>query len=161
MLRNDKFYFLAWTSVKQVTRRAEICFMLVSCLADSSTQKLLLICSSEMSVNFPRATQRYIPEDMILHNNRCENLQSYTVFLLMRRTSVLSLLKYFHQSCWSSDMSSVVQYWLSVHDPISTATLNLSPAKIISSGRSGMHILKSNKLGVRHFGPCLAKERCI
>jgi hypothetical protein len=73
-----------------------------------------------MSVNFPRATRRYIPEDMILHNNRCENLQSYTVFFLMRQTSVLSLLKYTFisrveaqicnslQSC-STDCRSMIQ----------------------------------------------------
>jgi hypothetical protein len=165
MLRDDEFYLMAWTSVKQVTRRAELCFMLASCLAYSSTQKLELICSSEMSVNVPRATRRYIPEDMILHNNRCENLQSYTVFFLMLRTSVLSLLKYTFichveaqlcnnlQSC-STDSRSMIH-------SISTASLNLSPTKITSSGRSGMHILKSNKLNVRYVGPCLAKERFI
>jgi hypothetical protein len=35
------------------------------------------ICSFEMSVYFQRATRRYIPEDSILHNHRCENLKSY------------------------------------------------------------------------------------
>jgi hypothetical protein len=32
--------------------------------------------SSETSVN-SGFTQRYIPEDNILHNDRCENLKSY------------------------------------------------------------------------------------
>jgi hypothetical protein len=30
-----------------------------------------------MLVDFRRTTQRYIPEDRILHNHRCENLKSY------------------------------------------------------------------------------------
>jgi hypothetical protein len=33
------------------------------------------ICSSETSVDFQRTTQRYIPEDITLHNHRCENLK--------------------------------------------------------------------------------------
>jgi hypothetical protein len=112
-----------------------------------------------MSVNFPRATRWYIPEDMMFHNNRCENLQSYTVFFLMRRTSVLSLLKYTFISRAEAQISNSLQSCST--DTISTATLNLSPAKITESGGSGMHILKSNKLNVRYVGPCLAKERCI
>jgi hypothetical protein len=35
------------------------------------------ICSSETSVDFQRATLRYIPEDGTLHNHRYENLKSY------------------------------------------------------------------------------------
>jgi hypothetical protein len=34
-------------------------------------------CSSETSVDFQRATRRYIPEYISLHNRRCENLKSY------------------------------------------------------------------------------------
>jgi hypothetical protein len=45
--------------------------------AYSSTPKIDAIFSSEMSVNFQRTTQRYIPEDRTLHNHRCENLNSY------------------------------------------------------------------------------------
>jgi hypothetical protein len=33
-------------------------------------------CSSETSVDFQQATRRYIPEDTILQNHRCENLKS-------------------------------------------------------------------------------------
>jgi hypothetical protein len=33
--------------------------------------------SSETSVNFQRATRRYIPEDSTLLNHRCINLKSY------------------------------------------------------------------------------------
>jgi hypothetical protein len=39
------------------------CFMLVSCLAYSSTLKMEVICSSETSVDFQRITWRYIPEE--------------------------------------------------------------------------------------------------
>jgi hypothetical protein len=35
------------------------------------------IWSTETSVNFQRTTRRYIPEDNILHNHRCENLKFY------------------------------------------------------------------------------------
>jgi hypothetical protein len=38
-----------------------VCFMLLPCLAYSSTLKAIY--SSEMSINFRRATQCYIPED--------------------------------------------------------------------------------------------------
>jgi hypothetical protein len=51
--------------------------MLVSCLTYSSTLKMETKCSSEMSVEYQRTTQRYIPEDITLHNHRCENLNSY------------------------------------------------------------------------------------
>jgi hypothetical protein len=36
------------------------------------------ICCSETSVDFQRTTRRYIPEDITLHNHRCENLKFYT-----------------------------------------------------------------------------------
>jgi hypothetical protein len=49
-----------------------------SSLADYSTLMMEAIFSSETSVN-PGSTQRHIPEDDILHSNRCENLISYTV----------------------------------------------------------------------------------
>jgi hypothetical protein len=35
------------------------------------------IFSSEMSVDFVRTTRRYITEDRVLHNHRCENLKFY------------------------------------------------------------------------------------
>jgi hypothetical protein len=37
------------------------------------------VCSSETSVDFKRTTRRYIPEDITLHKNRCENLKCYSV----------------------------------------------------------------------------------
>jgi hypothetical protein len=42
-----------------------------------STLKMEVIYFSEMSVDFPRTTRRYIPEEGTLHNHRCENLKSY------------------------------------------------------------------------------------
>jgi hypothetical protein len=40
------------------------------------------ICSSETSVDFQRITRRYIPEDIGLHNHRCENLKSYIIGIM-------------------------------------------------------------------------------
>jgi hypothetical protein len=53
-------------------------FTLVSCSTYLSTLKMEAICSSETSFDFQRTTRRYISEDSILHNHRCENLKSYT-----------------------------------------------------------------------------------
>jgi hypothetical protein len=53
------------------------CFMLISCLAYSSTLKRKTPGFSEMSVPFQRATRRYIPENRSLHNKRRENLKSH------------------------------------------------------------------------------------
>jgi hypothetical protein len=49
-----------------------------SSLADFSTLKTEAIRFSETSVH-TRSTQRHIPEDGILHSNRCKNLKSYNV----------------------------------------------------------------------------------
>jgi hypothetical protein len=46
---------------------------LVSCLVQSSILKMEATYSSETSVDFQRATQRYILEDRTLSNCRCEN----------------------------------------------------------------------------------------
>jgi hypothetical protein len=55
-------------------------FMVVSCLAHSSTLKMeATSCSSETSVDFKRTTWRYISEDMTLHDHLCENLKLYKV----------------------------------------------------------------------------------
>jgi hypothetical protein len=48
-----------------------------SCLAYSSTLKMEATCSSETSVDFKLTTWRCKPEDITLHNRRCENLKSY------------------------------------------------------------------------------------
>jgi hypothetical protein len=44
------------------------CFMLVSCLAYSSTLKIEATCSPETLVDFQCITQRYIPECITFHN---------------------------------------------------------------------------------------------
>jgi hypothetical protein len=53
-------------------------FTLISCLAYSSTLKKEATCTSETSADFQWTALRYIPEDRILHNHRCENLKSFT-----------------------------------------------------------------------------------
>jgi hypothetical protein len=50
-----------------------------SSLADFSTLKMEVICSSATSV-YTRSTRRHIPEDGILHTHRRENLKSYTTY---------------------------------------------------------------------------------
>lgn len=59
------------------------CFTLVSCLAYSSTFKTEASFTSETSVVFRRATQRYISGDRTLHNDRCENLISTLMMMMM------------------------------------------------------------------------------
>jgi hypothetical protein len=63
---------------------------LVPCLAYSSTLKMKAAYSSETSVDFHWTTRIYVPEDITLHNHRCENLNTkYIIFstllLLPRR----------------------------------------------------------------------------
>jgi hypothetical protein len=48
--------------------------------------------SSETSIHFQQTSQFYIPEDIILHNHRCENLKSPTVFLYGEATRSASCL---------------------------------------------------------------------
>jgi hypothetical protein len=50
----------------------------------SSTLKMEAIYSCEASVDTQQTTQRYIPEDDILHNHRCENLKSYNNGIVAR-----------------------------------------------------------------------------
>jgi hypothetical protein len=52
-------------------------YTMASCLAYSSTLKILATFSSETSVKFQLTTWRYIPEYSTLHDHRCENLKSY------------------------------------------------------------------------------------
>jgi hypothetical protein len=58
------------------------CFMLVSCMAYSSTLKMEVTCSSETLVHVPLNTECHIPEDRTIHNHRCENLKSYNISLV-------------------------------------------------------------------------------
>jgi hypothetical protein len=48
---------------------------MVTCLAYSSILKMEAVCSSEMSIYVYRTTQRYIPEDSILHSHHPKNLK--------------------------------------------------------------------------------------
>jgi hypothetical protein len=76
---DSKFSSFAYSSIlkMEATGSSEMsCFMLVFCLACSSTLKLET-CSSKTSLDFQRTTQRCTPEHRTLHNYRCENLKSY------------------------------------------------------------------------------------
>jgi hypothetical protein len=81
---NEEFYLLGynavWSIEGQLTFRKKqaTCFMLVSCLAYSSTLKMEVTCSSETLAGFQWTTQHYIPQDRTLHKNCCETLKSYT-----------------------------------------------------------------------------------
>jgi hypothetical protein len=73
------------------------CFMLISCLAHSSTLKIEEICSSTTSVVFQRSTRRYIPrvtlhegdiflrnvvpEDCTLHSHRIEHCKLVVLYM--------------------------------------------------------------------------------
>jgi hypothetical protein len=43
------------------------------------------ICIFETSVNFQRTTWRYIPEDITLHNHRCDDLKSYVISICLHK----------------------------------------------------------------------------
>jgi hypothetical protein len=58
------------------TRNHASSFMLVSCLAYSSTLTTGAICSFEMSLDFHRNTRFCNSEDISLYNHRCGNLKS-------------------------------------------------------------------------------------
>jgi hypothetical protein len=65
------------------------CFKLVSCLAYYSTLNLMVIFSSETSIDFQRTARRNIPDDRTLHNHLCERLKSCVISLV----SALLILK--------------------------------------------------------------------
>jgi hypothetical protein len=75
--------------MKQVASRALLApsFILISWLAYSSTLKMKATYSSETSVDFQRTTQRYISEDITLHNHQCENISSYIKYFKVKLTS--------------------------------------------------------------------------
>jgi hypothetical protein len=55
-------------------------FMLILCMAYSSTLKLKMIWSSEVSADFYWTTLHWIPEDRTVHSHCCEN-PSYKIIL--------------------------------------------------------------------------------
>jgi hypothetical protein len=71
---------LVWNDVSE-ERFASIFSLLPPSHAGFSTLKMEAICYSETSF-YTRSERRYIPDDGILHSRRCENLKSYTYFLL-------------------------------------------------------------------------------
>jgi hypothetical protein len=59
--------------------RVARCFLLVTCLAYSSTLKMEAVRSFKTSAYFYETTRRHIPEDCTLH--RCEDLKSQILLL--------------------------------------------------------------------------------
>jgi hypothetical protein len=95
---------LFWSTCKAKSKKSTklfaTCFMLVSCLAYSLTQKMEVTCSSETSVDFQQATWHYIPADRTLHNHCCENLISYNSLIPSTSSlctfNTISLFPYWH-----------------------------------------------------------------
>lgn len=68
--------------VKHAANRTPLAawLMLLSCFASSQTLELIAS-PSDTLVDFQRTASHNIPEDTTVHNNRCENLQSYQLTL--------------------------------------------------------------------------------
>jgi hypothetical protein len=66
--------------------------LLAGLLNYSSTLKMEAIRSSETSGTNLRTTRRHIPEDDTLHNHRCENLKSYDVYIVHKRSIVKEIV---------------------------------------------------------------------
>jgi hypothetical protein len=60
-------YATQYTALGKQQVETSACFMLVSCLAYSSSPRLEATCYSETSVEFQRAARRYIKENISLH----------------------------------------------------------------------------------------------
>jgi hypothetical protein len=86
-LKSTIFWDITPCSPLKVNRR----FGGTSRSSSDSTLKMEAICFSEMLVDFQQTTRRYIPEDSIHHNHRCENLKSYILFESYEIQSVVNL----------------------------------------------------------------------
>jgi hypothetical protein len=53
------------------------------------------MCPSETSVDLQQATQRYVPEDSVLHNHHCENLKSYRSVTAWANFHIVKVKEYF------------------------------------------------------------------
>jgi hypothetical protein len=67
--------------------------------SESSTLKMMAICSSETSVLTITPQRHYIPEESIIYCYRCDNTKSYIVVLCRR---LITLTKQRHISCIST-----------------------------------------------------------
>jgi hypothetical protein len=76
-LRNSSPYSAVLKNVKQAWLAAF--FVLVSCLAYSSTVKIEATCFSEKWVDFSRTIRRYFLEDVTLHSHLCDSIESVWV----------------------------------------------------------------------------------
>jgi hypothetical protein len=78
-----RLHLEGWRNNFSKNQRAEClppAYLLVLAEIISSTLKVEAVWSSEMLVATQQTTRCHIPEDDTLHNHRCENLTSYTVY---------------------------------------------------------------------------------
>jgi hypothetical protein len=92
---------------------------LVSCLT-YSTLKMGTICSSETLVDFQRTTWSYIPEDVTLHNHRCDDIKSYTMsicfaMLLWIRLVFTNLNSFVYPNSWAQMNNYTVKLASGLH----------------------------------------------
>jgi hypothetical protein len=94
-------------------------FVLVSCFTYYSTLKKEAICSSETSVDFQRATRRYIPEYKTLHNQRYENRNPiWHISVTKSNFQTVTLLKSYskiRKQFTVSNFIFVIVLWVAVH----------------------------------------------
>jgi hypothetical protein len=83
---------------------ASTCFMLVSCLAYSSTRKMEVTSSYKLSAGFEWTTWHHIPEDKTLHNDCYENLKSCILYGILDTTSINSQAHSWEQWSWEGSL---------------------------------------------------------
>jgi hypothetical protein len=90
-----------------------ISFMLVSCLAYSSTLNMEAICSSENSVNFQRTTWHYISEDRTLHSCHCGNFKcNFDLYVSKTTVTVEAVHDYFIPNIFGLHAAVKYAYYL-------------------------------------------------
>jgi hypothetical protein len=78
VIKDSVFWYIVKRSplkVRKFGSFVSVCFMLIPCLAYTSTPKMEVSCSSKTSTDFQRITRSFIPET--LHHNLCDSLKSY------------------------------------------------------------------------------------
>jgi hypothetical protein len=85
------------------------CFMLVSCLAYSSSLKMEATCSTKILVDFEQASWHCIQVDRNLHNNCCENLKYhiFPVYMIRDMTVSMTFLPFKNIICFNNVVHSL------------------------------------------------------